>query len=350
MKFNLLNTLKKCRGLRSRLKIDKQKKNLSKKYKVKGIPTLILLDAKSGEIITVNGRDGVISNDVDAFPWKTKSVSEILAGIQTLDTKDGPQPFAQIIKPTSNLLLYFSAHWCPPCRNFTPVLSQWYEENKTTKDLEIIFCSSDRDQEAFNEYYNKFMPSWTALPFNDKTTKDALSQAFEIRGIPSLIALGPTQPDGSRPIISKDGRTCVSNNQPFPQAWLPQPFADLSVAVDCKESDINETTSLLLLLDHVTDTSAQQHAVQTAKDFAQRHANNPDILVFFSTKNEGPAMRLRQLLKSARNDPVKAFLIKLDLPDDGAFYMSTEFLASDLSLDNIQSFFDNPGERYQIKG
>jgi nucleoredoxin len=25
------------------------------------------------------------------------------------------------------ILVYFSAHWCPPCRAFTPVLKDFYE-------------------------------------------------------------------------------------------------------------------------------------------------------------------------------------------------------------------------------
>jgi len=25
------------------------------------------------------------------------------------------------------ILIYFSAHWCPPCRGFTPVLKDFYE-------------------------------------------------------------------------------------------------------------------------------------------------------------------------------------------------------------------------------
>ena len=25
------------------------------------------------------------------------------------------------------VLIYFSAHWCPPCRGFTPVLKAFYE-------------------------------------------------------------------------------------------------------------------------------------------------------------------------------------------------------------------------------
>ena len=25
------------------------------------------------------------------------------------------------------VLIYFSAHWCPPCRGFTPILKDFYE-------------------------------------------------------------------------------------------------------------------------------------------------------------------------------------------------------------------------------
>ncbi|CAF5156466.1 unnamed protein product [Rotaria sp. Silwood1] len=48
--------------------------------------------------------------------------------------------------------LYFSAHWCPPCRNFTPILSKFYKKYVETKNFEIIFISSDRDENSFNDY------------------------------------------------------------------------------------------------------------------------------------------------------------------------------------------------------
>ena len=56
---------------------DRATKNaLSKKYKVRGIPTLVILDGKTGETITLDGRDGV-SSEPEAFPWKPPSVQDI---------------------------------------------------------------------------------------------------------------------------------------------------------------------------------------------------------------------------------------------------------------------------------
>ena len=34
--------------------------------------------------------------------------------------------FLQAMAGKQALALYFSAHWCPPCRGFTPQLAEWY--------------------------------------------------------------------------------------------------------------------------------------------------------------------------------------------------------------------------------
>ena len=58
--------------------------------------------------------------------------------------------------------LYFSAHWCPPCRLFTPILIDFYNKiNEKEKKFEIIFISSDQSSQQFDEYYNT-MP-WAAV-------------------------------------------------------------------------------------------------------------------------------------------------------------------------------------------
>jgi len=69
--------------------------------------------------------------------------------------------------------LYFSAHWCPPCRDFTPVLVQFYNHFKTSATayslVDIVFISSDHDEESYLEYL-KQMP-WPALPYTDRLRK-----------------------------------------------------------------------------------------------------------------------------------------------------------------------------------
>ena len=75
--------------------------------------------------------------------------------------------------------LYFSAHWCPPCRGFTPKLAEWYIKltGAALKDkLEIVFVSSDRDEDAFDEYFDS-MP-WLCLPYNERDVKVSLAKVY----------------------------------------------------------------------------------------------------------------------------------------------------------------------------
>lgn len=63
--------------------------------------------------------------------------------------------------------VYFSAHWYPPCRAFTPHLAKKYETwKKAGHPFEIIFVSSDRDKSSFDDYY-KEMP-WLTVPYDDE--------------------------------------------------------------------------------------------------------------------------------------------------------------------------------------
>src|SRR6185503_11111546 len=50
------------------------------------------------------------------------------------------------------IAVYFSAHWCAPCRAFTPKLVEWYNANKAANPhFELVFVSADnseKDMEA----------------------------------------------------------------------------------------------------------------------------------------------------------------------------------------------------------
>ena len=89
--------------------------------------------------------------------------------------------------------LYFSAHWCPPCKMFTPKLRQFYNEvNSSSKRLEIVWISADEDEEEFNEYFEE-MP-WLSMPFDPSELREEVSEKFDIASIPQLLILNK---DGS---------------------------------------------------------------------------------------------------------------------------------------------------------
>lgn len=103
------------------------------------------------------------------------------------------------------IAFYFSAHWCPPCRNFTPVLAEWYlEQNQSGKNIEVVFVTCDRDDASFKSYFSS-MP-WVALPFGDSRSQTFKSD-MGCQGIPYLVVY---KRDGT--LVTKDGRGDVSSN------------------------------------------------------------------------------------------------------------------------------------------
>merc|ERR1719375_2464646 len=88
--------------------------------------------------------------------------------------KDGEVDTETALSGKAAVALYFSGHWCPPCRGFTPQLAEWYTSNLKAKGLEIVFVSSDSDVEAWREY----LPShpWLALPYADRDREQALTK------------------------------------------------------------------------------------------------------------------------------------------------------------------------------
>ena len=146
------------------------------------------------------------------------AVVELLG--ETLLTKDTDGKIAET--STADALkgkvvgLYFSAHWCGPCRNFTPKLAESYAKLQSSgKPFEIVFCSSDRDEAAFNDYYGE-MP-WKALPYSNRDLKNSLSKKFKVQGIPTLVIVGE---DGET--ITTGGRKAISSDpsgEKFP--WKP---------------------------------------------------------------------------------------------------------------------------------
>ena len=99
---------------------------------------------------------------------------------------------------------YFSAHWCPPCRTFTPSLVKFRDTNK--EDFEVVFVSSDKSPAAQMGYMKETNMKWFTMQHRSKEAND-LAKKFGVRGIPALIIVSP---EGET--ITKNGRGDVSSN------------------------------------------------------------------------------------------------------------------------------------------
>ena len=83
--------------------------------------------------------------------------------------------------------LYFSAHWCPPCRKFTPQLVAYY--NQITHDhpeFEIIFVSADKSAEGMATHMRESGMPWPAIEYGKLANVPTL-QKYVGRGIPDLV-------------------------------------------------------------------------------------------------------------------------------------------------------------------
>jgi nucleoredoxin len=133
----------------------------------------------------------------------TATVSmESLLGPTLLGKDDKVVSTRVALDKTDFVLLYFSASWCPPCRAFSPVLKEFYQN---VQDLvEVVYISSDKDYLEFQGYFGT-MP-WLSLPERNPSSsstttstsssspsvveiKNQLAQTCQVRGIPTLICL-----------------------------------------------------------------------------------------------------------------------------------------------------------------
>jgi len=113
----------------------------------------------------------------------------------------------QALENKEIVCFYFSAHWCPPCRQFTPILKDFYEE-VSDSGVEIIFVSSDRSLGDMTRYMKESHGDWLAVEIDSDLAKGLKTQ-FGISGIPALIVC---KKDGT--VITKTGRQDVQSQGP----------------------------------------------------------------------------------------------------------------------------------------
>jgi len=265
-----------------------EKETLSKKFKVNGIPTLVFYDLKEDKVITTDGRE-VISEDsfIEDFPYKPVPFSMAMLG-ETIRSPGGATMPSSEALDKDVVGLYFSAHWCPPCRGFTPTLSEKYTALiGAKKSFELVFVSSDKNDEAFNEYADSM--TFPALPYADRKAKDQLSKIFKVQGIPSLVFVDTK----TGKVINGEARGAISSDtfiEDFP--YHPKAMYDLSEST----TGINDEICLLVLME-AAGAEKQKELSALLLEFATEEAKKPedDRIRCFTGKGGGPVGRVRQL-------------------------------------------------------
>jgi len=130
-----------------------------------------------------------------------KSADQFFAN--SLLDSDGKKVSSKVLE-SKTVGLYFSAHWCPPCRTFTPKLVKFRNDN--LKDFEVVFISSDNSAKDQLAYMKKTGMKWYTLE-HDSSLAISLASKFEIHGIPALVILSPRGKT-----ITKNGQRDVSSN------------------------------------------------------------------------------------------------------------------------------------------
>ena len=251
----------------------------SRFFEVEGIPTLLVFDAKTGELVTADGREGVMGDKEGArFPWRPKGFAELVeeadvGGGAVVDAAGAARP-AGYLKSLDYVALYFSAHWCGPCRGFTPELAKWYTEHvasgalaaKTGKKFDLLFVSSDKSEAEWAGYKSE-MP-WGALAFALRDTKAGLAKACDVEGIPTLALVNMRGGPGGTPVVADTGLRSKILKRPEDFPWGPAAVTTLEEAAG---DFINDAPTLMLFTDKLTDAAAEAAALAAFREVAAEH-------------------------------------------------------------------------------
>ncbi|XP_064607217.1 nucleoredoxin-like protein 2 [Liolophura sinensis] len=102
--------------------------------------------------------------------------------------------------------LFFSASWCPACQEFTPLLTQMYDELiRRNAPFEIVAVPFDRTKESCDRFFVQESGDWLTVQFDDSII-GTLKEKYCVNVIPKLIVLRP-----SGEVITPTGRKDVQD-------------------------------------------------------------------------------------------------------------------------------------------
>ena len=288
------------------------RQNLSSLFEVSGIPRFVMLSPEG--VINPNAREEV-ENNPTGFPWKQPSPLELIAPylMKGNDRVDESAVAGKVYG------LYFSAHWCAPCRRFTPRLIEVYNQlQQEGKAFEIVFCSLDNDENEYKEYYGS-MP-WLSAGYQCPVVNKVKEQ-LGVEGIPALVLF-----DSEGNVITGDGRGAVESTGAEGYPWLPAAVKNLNEEPD----DINEKPCLILFMDKdCCDGDCKTEKIAILSEVAE--AMRGSVSFFYAREKGDVSDQIRGMIQ---NDDCPLLSI-VDIVDNGGYYIAE---SNEISVENITSF------------
>ena len=155
-------------------------------------------------LVTLLGIQAPLSARADYFGKLEPQLIQVTDGKKSTYKKPSTSP--------KYVAIYYSAHWCPPCRAFTPKLVEWYKEFKPKhENFELVFASSDKNEDAQIEYMKEMVMPWPAMKYAQ--AKDPILRKYSAKGIPYLV------------LVDENGKDLTGqkdNEWQSPQGVLPK--------------------------------------------------------------------------------------------------------------------------------
>ena len=109
---------------------------------------------------------------------------QVLKDGKLVDFDPGPRPEPQFY------LVYFGAHWCRPCREFSPHLVEEYHRLKDIGGdrFELVFVSNDHDRSDQALYAREVGMPWPILKYSELGSADTIER-WAGPAIPDLIVV-----------------------------------------------------------------------------------------------------------------------------------------------------------------
>lgn len=293
----------------------------------RGIPSLYLFNP-DGELYQTQGRGAVM--DGRPHPYEPFTLDQCLDSV--IDGK-GDKVSLEDLKKRKTLVFYFSAHWCPPCRGFTPKLSetykkmvQRYKDEGKEQDFEFIFVSWDNDKDEFDKYFAD-MP-WKAINYGDENfpgLKETMEEIFPIKGIPHL---GVMKPDGT--IINE---ACRGDAEADPEGtefpWPQKPIYDLASG---NVGGFVENPCIILMVQTCEDKDAIISHMENHAETQLKKGSERECLHFSAKAPCGLVTKIRQV---APDLPEQCMMI-LNIPQE-----SYHFTALPKSAEDVTKFWND---------